>query len=54
MEPGAGRQRLADDLHLVVLCRDLDQPEIDVLDRVVRAVMPEPQPPRVGAGGPTI
>ena len=51
-EPGRGRQRLADDLDLVVLGRDLDEPEVDVLDRVVRAVMAEPEPARLGAGGP--
>ena len=51
-EPGRGRQRLADDLDLVVLGGHLDEPQLDVLDRVVGAVVAEPQPARVGAGGP--
>ena len=51
-KPGRGRQRLADDLDLVVLGGDLDEPELEVLDRVVRAVMPEPEARRLGAGGP--
>ncbi len=52
VEAGRGRQRLADDLDLVVLGGDLDQTEVDVVDRVVRAVMPEPEAAGVGAGGP--
>ena len=51
-EPGRGRQRRADDLDLVVLGGHLDDPELDVVDRVVRAVVAEPQPGRVGAGRP--
>ena len=52
VEAGRGRQRVADDLDLVVLGGDLDEPEVDVLDRVVRPVVPEPQPARLGTGGP--
>ena len=51
-EPGRRRQRVPDDLDLVVLRRDLDQPELDVADRVVGAVVAEPEPRRLGAGGP--
>ena len=51
-EPGRGRQRVADDLDLVVLGGDLDEPELEVLDRVVGAVVAEPEAARVGAGGP--
>ena len=42
--PERGRQRVADHLDLVVLGGDLDQPEVDVADRVVRAVVAEPEP----------
>ena len=49
--PDVGRQRVADHLDLVVLGGDLDEPESDVVDRVVRAVVPEPQAARLGAGG---
>ena len=35
----------------MVLGRHLDEPEVDVLDRVVRAVVAEAQPGRLGAGG---
>ena len=52
VEPAAGRQRRADDLDLVVLGGHLDEPEVDVADRVVRPVMAEPQPGRLGAGRP--
>ena len=51
-EPGRRRQRLADDLDLVVLGGHLDESELHVLDRVVGPVMAEPQPAGVGAGGP--
>src|SRR6478735_26043 len=40
-EPGPLRQRRADDLDLVVLGRHLDEPHLEVLDRVVGAVMAE-------------
>ena len=50
-EADAAGQRLADDLDLVVLGRHLDQPQLEVLDRVVGAVVPEPQPRRVRARG---
>ena len=40
--------RVADDLHLVVLRRDLDQAHLEVLDRVVRPVVAEAQASRVG------
>ena len=46
------RQRLADDLDLVVLGGHLDQPHLEVADRVVRAVVPEPEAGRVRARGP--
>ena len=42
--PDAARQRVADDLDLVVLRGHLDQPHLEVLDRVVGAVMPEAEP----------
>ena len=51
-EAAARRQRVADDLDLVVLGGDLDEPEVDVLDRVVGPVMPEAQPAGVRARGP--
>ena len=50
-EAGPRRQRLADDLDLVVLGRDLDAARVEVLDRVVRAVVAEAQAARLGAGG---
>ena len=53
-DPEAGRrgQRVADDLDLVVLGRDLDEPELEVADRVVGAVVPEAKARRLGARGP--
>ena len=45
------RQRLADDLDLVVLGGHLDEAGVEVADGVVRAVVAEPQPARLGAGG---
>ena len=51
--PLRGRQAVADDLDLVVLGGHLDEAEFEVLDRMVRAVMPEPEAPRVGAGRAT-
>ena len=50
-EAGLARQRLADDLDLVVLCGDLDAAGVEVLDRVVGAVVAEAQAARVGARG---
>ena len=47
-KPDAAGSELADDLDLVVLGRHLDEADLEVLDRVVRAVVPEPQP-RVSA-----
>ena len=44
------RQRVADDLDLVVLGGHLDEPELEVVDRVVRAVVAEAQARRLGAG----
>ena len=52
-EAGPLRDRRPDDLDLVVLGRDLDQPELEVADRVVRAVVAEPEPRRLGARGPS-
>ena len=49
-KPRSRRQRVADDLDLVVLGGHLDEPEVDVADRVVRPVVPEPEPGRLGAG----
>ena len=50
-KPPARGHGLGDDLDLVVLGRHLDQPGVDVADRVVRAVMAESQPAGVGPGG---
>src|SRR5205085_7332012 len=48
-EARTGRHGLADDLDLVVLGRDLHEPELGVADGMVRAVMAEPEPGRLGA-----
>ena len=50
--PDAAGQRVADDLDLVVLRGHLDEPELEVADRVVRAVVAEPQARRLGARRP--
>ena len=49
-EPAQGRQRVADDLDLVVLGRHLDEPELEVLDGMIGTVMAEAQASGVGAG----
>ncbi len=51
-EPALGRKRIAHHRHLVVLGRHLDAAGAEVVDRVVRAVVAEAQPPCVGAGSP--
>ncbi len=51
-KPDRGRQRPADDLDLMVLGGHLDEVELEVADRVVRAVVPEPQTGRLGARRP--
>src|SRR4051794_10870282 len=43
VETRGRRQGPADDLDLVILGRHLHDPELDVLDRVIRTVVPEPQ-----------
>ena len=50
-KPDAGVTDVADDLDLVVLGRHLDPSELEVLDRVVRPVVAEPEPARLGACG---
>ena len=50
-KPPARGSGLGDHLDLVVLGGHLDQPGVDVADRVVRAVMAESQPAGVGPGG---
>src|SRR5262245_62097342 len=49
MEAARLGQRVAEDLDLVVLGGHLDVAGVDVLDRVVRAVMPEAETARFGA-----
>src|SRR6266542_3421408 len=49
-EATGGGQRLGDDSHLVILGGDLDEPQVDVADGVIGAVMPEAETPRVGPG----
>ncbi len=51
VEPGCRRDRMADHLDLVVLGGHLDTPKVQVLDRMVGAVMAEPQPRRLRAAG---
>ena len=52
VEAAGRRERVGDDLDLVVLGRHLDPAGVDVADRVVRPVMAEPEPARLGAGRP--
>src|SRR4029079_6324956 len=44
LEPGAGRYRVAHHRALVVLGGDLNEPQVNVTDRMVRAVVPKSQP----------
>src|SRR3990172_2178862 len=50
-EAGGGRQRVTNNLDLVVLGRHLDQTRVDVADRVVRPVMPESKACGFATGG---
>src|SRR6185503_12066610 len=50
-EAAVARQRLAHDLDLVVLRGHLDVASVEVADGVIRAVVAEPQPARLGARG---
>jgi hypothetical protein len=49
VEAAAAPQRVAHDLDLVVLRRDLDVDRVEIANRVVRPVMPEPEAARLRA-----